>query len=474
MTPLSTIKREVLFLIIAIVLCSASLGSFQFYQSQTQTKRQLATDHYHLGTLREIEAIKTELFALQSVALSTTLHQDRARTRTIGASQIIEQKFQVITYLQGRYANPAFSATLDRMRNWHQTTLSSLEKSGHRAFQLTPATSQNLISYYNALEQLEKLHAVIYKQQQISLAKLNARDTIIFLGIFAVILIFGGILICRTLTRLRNALDGQKKAERSLTQLNEELERRIKERSNELLKTQGHLLRSERLATIGQLTATVSHELRNPLGTIQSSFYIVESHINADAPKAARAVERIHRNIARCVRIIEELLDYTRVHEPQPRPVKINAWCDTVLDEFMIPDNIRIRTDYLSETTVELDPDRMYQVLSNLLLNACQAVESRFGEEEGGVVTVSTRRSGDRFWITVSDNGPGVPEDIRGRIFDPLYSTKTYGVGLGLPLVKQVVEDHHGAITLQGAEEGGAAFRIDLPIKQLKPDETAA
>ena len=100
--------------------------------------------------------------------------------------------------------------------------------------------------------------------------------------------------------------------------------------------------------------------------------------------------------------------------------------------------------------------------------------DSSFGEEEGGVITVSTHRRGDRFWITVSDNGPGVPEDTRGQIFDPLYSTKTYGVGLGLPLVKQVVEDHHGVISLVDSEEGGAAFRIDIPVKQPKPGGIAA
>ncbi|MBT5107542.1 MAG: GHKL domain-containing protein [Rhodospirillaceae bacterium] len=471
---LGVIKKEVFFLVTAIALFSLLLGGLRYYQNSNEEERRHEADRYHLGSLRDIEIIKSELFALLSLAQSGAYRRSHDDNRTIGAAQIIEHSFQRIVFLQDLYANPAFAATLTRAGMWRQKTLAHLKDKDLTRDQTVPKSSHDIATFFHTLEQLEKLHTITYKQHQNALSDLRSANTKNFLALFGLILVLGGILIYRMLKRLRDSLKSQNDTERALTQLNEELEGRVKERSNALLKAQGNLIRSERLATIGQLTATVSHELRNPLGTIQSSFYIVQSAINTDKPQTLRATERIHRNIARCVRIIEELLDYTRVHDPQPRPVEMNAWCDAVLDEISIPQHVRIRTDYLSETTVDIDPDRMHQVLSNLLQNAHQAAEARFSEEDGGIVTISTRRSGDRFWITVSDNGPGVPEDIQGQIFDPLYSTKTYGVGLGLPLVKQVIEDHHGVVSLLNAEEGGAAFRIDLPIKQPKPGEAAA
>ena len=468
------IKKEMFFLITAIAFFSMLLGGLRYYQNTNEEERQRVADRYHLGSQRDIEINKGELFALLSQSQTGAYHHSHDDNRAIGAAQIIQQSFQRIVFLQDLYANPAFSATLARATIWREKTLAYLKAKNNNRNQAVPGTSHDIANFFHTLEQLEKLHRITYKQHHGALSKLRGANTRNFVTLFALIFLLGGILVYRMLKRLRNSLKGQNEAERALTRLNENLEERVKERSTELLKAQGNLLRSERLATIGQLTATVSHELRNPLGTIQSSFYIVEAALNMDKPQTLRAVERIHRNIARCVRIIEELLDYTRVYTPQPRAIEVNAWCDSVLDEISIPEHIGIRTDYLSETAVEIDPERMHQALSNLLQNAYQAAEDRFGEEEGGVITVSTHRRGDRFWITVSDNGPGVPEDTRGQIFDPLYSPKTYGVGLGLPLVKQVVEDHHGVISLVDSEEGGAAFRIDIPVKQPKPGGIAA
>jgi signal transduction histidine kinase len=224
------------------------------------------------------------------------------------------------------------------------------------------------------------------------------------------------------------------------------------------------LLRQERLSVLGQLTATVAHELRNPLSAIRNTMHTINELAAAKGLTLDRPVGRIERSIARCDKIISNLLDYTRARELTPAPVRLDRWLGEVLDEQKIPDGVTLeRRLGAGDARVALDGDHFRRVIINLLENAVQALgegTALMGERK---VTVATRLA-EHAEILVEDTGPGIPSDILPRIFEPLFSTKSFGTGLGLPTVRQIVEQHGGEIAITSGPDRGASVRIRLPI----------
>ena len=269
------------------------------------------------------------------------------------------------------------------------------------------------------------------------------------------------------IVQFRRDITARKRTEEELARHRERLQELVEERSRALETAQRELVRSERLAAIGQLTGTVSHELRNPLGTIRSSFAIVGSHLQASHGPVARALERIERNIDRCVTIIDELLAYTRVREVHLEAVVIDDWLtDQVVDE-EIPHGISVVLDCQSDATVFVDRERLRRAILNVLQNAWQAFTESEYECAQPTVAISTRMEGGQLALRITDNGPGIPEDIRERIFDPLFSTKSFGVGLGLPLVRQIVDQHGGEISVDTALGEGTTITITVPMGEV-------
>jgi len=234
---------------------------------------------------------------------------------------------------------------------------------------------------------------------------------------------------------------------------------------------QEELLRRERLATLGQLTATVSHELRNPLGVIRTSAFILRDGLKEEMPRARRALERVERSVMRCDRIIDELLDFTRMADLEPEPTALDDWLAGVLEEQTLPTGIGLRQELrLPGLTVALDRDRFRRAVINVFDNACQAMRGE-GEAEKKpaerVLTVRTRERAGRIEVVFKDRGPGIPPDVYERIFEPLYSTKGFGVGLGLPVVKQIMEQHGGGIEIETEEGRGTAVCLWLDRNAL-------
>jgi PAS domain S-box-containing protein len=246
-----------------------------------------------------------------------------------------------------------------------------------------------------------------------------------------------------------------------------ELERRVGERTAQLQDVQEELLRKERLATLGQLTATVSHELRNPLGVIRNTMFTITEAAQSSGLKLDRALGRIERSIGRCDTIITDLLDYTRIRQLQREKFPLDTWLAEVIDEQQIPDRIAlVREFHAGNPVVSVDADRLRRVVINLVDNAAQAIE---GDREGTNpapprIAVRTRIAGDRVEIEIEDSGPGIPPDIFRRIFEPLFSTKGFGVGLGLPTVKQIMEHHGGNIEMRSEPGHGTSALIWLPL----------
>jgi two-component system NtrC family sensor kinase len=238
------------------------------------------------------------------------------------------------------------------------------------------------------------------------------------------------------------------------------------------------LASSERLATIGQVAATVSHELRNPLGVIRNSMALVHQisagkHLGID-----RALERADRNIERCTTIITSLLDFTQKKEMVRTPTAIDEWLGDLLAEYELPEGIILEPELRAEDAVAIHQEWFRQVVVNLLDNAAQALRDpawQPAKDRAQRIILRSERAGSHVRLSVLDTGPGIPPDVLPRIFEPLFTTKNFGVGLGLPTVRQIVEQHGGTIEVDSALDVGTTVTIWLPrLAEAEPPQDRA
>ncbi len=247
---------------------------------------------------------------------------------------------------------------------------------------------------------------------------------------------------------LRQEIAERKRAQEELKHYRDHLEELVKERTRELEQAQVELVRQERLSALGQLTATVAHEIRNPLGAVRTSIFSIGDAIEMDQiSRVERALRLAERNIVRCDNIISELLDYTRERTLQPRPTNIDTWLDVVLDGQTIPEGIICARELNVGLEIPIDREHLRRVIVNVVGNAVDALQDEGAA--GNQLTVATHLAGDRLEIRVSDTGPGIPADAQTKIFEPLFSTKSFGVGLGLPIVKNIMAQHGGGVEVQ-------------------------
>jgi PAS domain S-box-containing protein len=242
----------------------------------------------------------------------------------------------------------------------------------------------------------------------------------------------------------------------------------LKTALQDLEAAQGELIRQERLATLGQVTATVSHELRNPLGAMRSSTYFLRHSIDESDQKGRQAIERIERSVVRCDRIIGELLDYTRIRDVVLEPITIDTWLKEVLDEQSRPSTIDLVLHFnAGNSCVHIDEDYLRRAVINLFENACQSMSDMEGSENLSTrqLTVTTCIVSEGIEISFSDTGVGVPDELQEKIFEPMFSTKGFGVGLGLAVVREIVEHHHGSIKVAPNQAGGTTMTIGLPLQ---------
>ncbi len=260
-------------------------------------------------------------------------------------------------------------------------------------------------------------------------------------------------------------------AEEELNNYRDQLEHLVEERTSELQSAQDELLRSEKLATLGQLTATVSHELRNPLGAMRPSLYIIQKRIVQEDERVRDAIDRLDRNIDRCDHIIDELLDFTRITKIDKVKTRIDEWLKSIHVDLKSYQGLDIVYGLnLADVEVSIDPDRLRRAVINLVDNASQAMLEA-GQldkvKDGSCLAIKTASNDDRIEIRISDNGVGMSDEVLERVFEPLFSTKGFGVGLGMPAVKQIVEQHDGGIEIETKPGHGTTITIWLPFNDL-------
>jgi len=249
----------------------------------------------------------------------------------------------------------------------------------------------------------------------------------------------------------------------------------FRDKGRENRRLAAELVQQERLSALGQLTATVAHELRNPLSAIRNTVYTFKELAANKGLNLDRPIERVERSISRCDRIISELLDFTRVRELRKRVTAFDKWLDEVLnDQKLSPGIALVRNLSATGHAISFDSDRMRQVVINLIDNAAQAMSAGDNTANNGRIVVTTAARLNAFELVIADNGPGIAAENLAKVFEPLFSTKSFGTGLGLPMVKQVIEQHDGTVDIASTPGKGTKLTIRLPQSAAPAAEVAA
>ncbi len=264
----------------------------------------------------------------------------------------------------------------------------------------------------------------------------------------------------------------RKQAEEALKGYSERLEEMVEERTEELRDAQDRLLRAERLVAIGQLGAGIGHELRNPLGIIKNSIYYLNMKLGQADEKVKKHLGIIEKEITRSNKIITDLMDFARVKRPTLRKADANLLVREAISRSKIPENVEVIIR-LKKGLAPLmaDPGQVEQVFINMVSNAAQAMTSSDADEthkgKERRLEISTRAENGFIVTKFKDNGCGISEENLARIFEPLFTTKTKGIGLGLAVSKAIVEAHEGCIEVESELGKGTTFFVKLPASAL-------
>ncbi|HWC33869.1 MAG TPA: ATP-binding protein [Mycobacteriales bacterium] len=242
----------------------------------------------------------------------------------------------------------------------------------------------------------------------------------------------------------------------------------------ELERTQEQLVRSERLAAIGELASVVGHELRNPLGVITNAHYLLRTVLSRGEPDAdaVRHLSTAEREVGAATLIVGDLLDYARARAPVTSAVDVADLLTEIQSVLPEPPEVTVRREDAPDLPpVQADRDQLRQVLLNLLSNAYEAVQAAAQGEtgpNGGTVTIRTSASGGKVSIAVADTGVGMDDETLAQVFEPFYSRKTRGTGLGLAVTRRIVDSHGGVIRIDSALGSGTTFTVEFPAAETE------
>ena len=230
--------------------------------------------------------------------------------------------------------------------------------------------------------------------------------------------------------------------------------------TDSIARFQREMSQRERLSSLGRLSTVIAHEVRNPLMIIKAALHTLR-HGDVSPAVLREAAGDIDEEVARLNRIVNDVLDFARPIQYELAAADLNALCRESAAAAQAAPGAAVRLDLdASLTPMTTDPERLRVALINLIVNARQAVDSQAPEE----VFLSTRAAADRVTITVADNGVGISDADLPRVFDPYFTTKRGGTGLGLPIAKNIIEGLGGVLTIASAPGRGTQMRIELPF----------
>ena len=225
-----------------------------------------------------------------------------------------------------------------------------------------------------------------------------------------------------------------------------------------LQEAEEQLLRREKLAMLGQLAGGVAHELRNPLGVMSNAVYYLRMLQDEGGAISDEYLDIISQEVQNAEKIISDLLDFARIKSPSKGPVSVSEVVEEALVRSGTSDDVEVDAQIPSDTPdLFVDPKQLVQVLRNLITNARQATPS------GGRITIRARPEETMVAVAVADTGTGMSDETLGRLFEPLFTTKAKGIGLGLAVSKHLVEANGGSIRVQSEEGKGSTFTITVP-----------
>lgn len=485
--PYRTISLYFYLIVVTLVLSFAAASSVVFWQETKINEGRDRNADFHVPTIRHAVAFKEAIFQFETVALEhvtgRTLHSrpEHDESRLLwqhGTGLVYEgrKRLDAIIALQSTFGGPEFARTLDKVGTEVELLEALLEDQvGQNDVVAAPQISKTLHGVILSLHQLEKLHAIAFSETNREIAADIRRRNVIVFPTALIILICGLLGLTYLVGQARSALGRLEEADRALKGLNQDLEQRVEQRTVELRAAQDQLVRKERLAAVGQVTGTVSHELRNPLGAIRSGIDALAKLVGPADQRLTRIVELLDRSERRCDRVIGDLLDFARVRELDRQPTRIDEWLGALLDEQNLPRRVTLRRRLSSRVEVPFDRDRIERALRNVLQNACHAIEAVENDDEAveHFLTVTTCVRDGWLEISVADTGAGIEPDKRARVFEPLFTTKSFGVGLGLPMVKQTLEQHGGSVQLREAPKRGTEVVLTLPLSETQQGAAA-
>lgn len=245
-----------------------------------------------------------------------------------------------------------------------------------------------------------------------------------------------------------------------LNQYAERLEEKVEERTKQLKQAQEQLLKSERLAAIGELAAMIGHDLRNPLtGIAGAAYYLKTKYGPRMEDRGIEMLDIIEKDIGYSNKIINDLLEYSREVKLELTEADPKSMVKEALSHLKVPRNIRIVDETRDEPRLNVDVGKIQRVFTNIVKNAVDAMP------KGGSLTIRSEKAKDNVIFSFSDTGTGISSETMSRIWSPLFTTKAKGMGFGLPICKRFVEGHGGKVSIESAVGKGSTFTVTLPIK---------
>jgi PAS domain S-box-containing protein len=254
-------------------------------------------------------------------------------------------------------------------------------------------------------------------------------------------------------------------ARNQIRQYADQLELKVKQRTQELVEAQSKLIKTERLATIGEVAAMVGHDLRNPLTGITGATYFLKMKLGSQTnSKAKEMLELVERDIEYANKIINDLLDYSKEIFLEARETTVRSIIEEALSLVNVPKKVTVQDLTVDRPRIQADVEKMTRVFVNLIKNAVDAMPN------GGKITIACAEMDDFLEVSIADTGTGMTEEVLKKVWSPLFTTKAKGMGFGLPICKRIVEAHGGSISVESAPGVNTVFKLTIPTK-LRTEE---